>query len=365
MTIKPVLKTVAEFHIDFLQFLDENSQVTQPLPEFATPEILLRLYKQMTLTRVLDKKAVNLQRIGKMGTYPSSLGQEAVSVGTGYALKKTDVLCPYYRDQGVLLQRGVKMSEILLSWAGDERGHAFTNDAEDFPLAIPIATQCLHAAGVAFAIKHRQEKRAVLTNIGEGGTSKGDFYEALNVAGAWTLPLVFVVNNNQWAISVARDQQTHCQTIAQKAIAGGIPGIQVDGNDIIAVVYAVTEALQKARAGLGPTLIECITYRLCDHTTADDASRYRPEADYQAAWEKEPIRRLGYYLENLSLWSKEQEQQLQTDCSDVVEKAVTVFLNTKPAAITDIIDYTFATLPDALLEQREIIRQKKNEKENG
>ena len=346
---------VATFTIKNIQFLDADSKLSQPLPDFIDHDILLRLYKQMSLTRVLDTKAVNLQRTGKMGTYPSSQGQEAVSVGVGHSLEKNDVFCPYYRDQGTFLQRNVKISEIFGYWGGDERGSHFDNNAEDLPNCVPIAGQCLHATGVAYAMKYRKQQRAVLSMIGEGGTSKGDFYEAINIAGAWNLPCVFVVNNNQWAISVAREKQTACKTFAQKAIAGGIDGIQVDGNDIIAVVYAVKTALEKARRGEGATLIEAITYRLCDHTTADDANRYRDSDEHKAAWKEEPIARLGYYLEAQNLWSKEKEATLQKECQAVIDKAVKVYESQPPQQKTDFIDYLFAKLPEALQEQRDQI----------
>jgi 2-oxoisovalerate dehydrogenase E1 component alpha subunit len=347
-------KTIASFDIQYLRFLDENSKPTQNFPDFANdPGTLLSLYKKMALTRALDNKAINLQRTGKMGTYPSTQGQEAVGVGTGSALNKDDVYCPYYRESGALLQRGVSMTEILAIWGGDERGNLFKHAQQDFPTCVPIATQCLHAAGVAYAMKYRKEKRAVVTSIGEGGTSKGDFYEAMNFAGVHHLPVVFVVNNNQWAISVPRDIQTGAKTIAQKAIAAGIEGIQVDGNDVIAVRKAVLDALEKARNGKGPTLIEAITYRLCDHTTADDASRYQPPEEVKAAWKIEPIARLAHYLESQGLWSKEKETELQQQCSAEVEKAVQSYLaipKDKPEAMFDSL---YAELPEALLDQRD------------
>ncbi len=358
MTEKMKLKSIAQFAIHFLQYLDANHQPTQAFPEFATPERLLSLYRSMALTRALDHRAVNLQRVGKMGTYPSSLGQEAVGVGVGDAMHKDDVYCPYYRDQATFLMRGVKPSQILLYWGGDERGSIFIENKEDLPTSIPIATQCLHAAGVAFALKYRKQKRAALTMLGDGGTSRGDFYEAMNLAGEWNLPLVFVVNNNQWAISVPRSKQTAAQTIAQKAIAAGFDGIQVDGNDVIAVRHAVSEALQKAREGRGPTLIEAITYRLCDHTTADDMTRYSKEEDRKEAWHFEPIARLGYYLEAQNLWSKEKEAQLQQELRLEIEKAVEEYLNVTPPKATDIIDYLYQEIPEALLDQKDALGEK-------
>ncbi|MFW0072814.1 MAG: pyruvate dehydrogenase (acetyl-transferring) E1 component subunit alpha [Coxiella-like endosymbiont] len=353
MTAK--MMTVANFSIPYLRFLDANSHPTQLFPEFVNPDSLLYLYRQMVLIRHFDNKAVSLQRIGKIGTFPSSRGQEAVGVGTGNAMQEEDIFCPYYRDQGACLERGIKLSELLAYWGGDERGSHYSNPhvKEDFPNCVPIAAQLLHAAGVAYAVKYRKQKRAVLTICGDGGTSKGDFYEAINLAGCWQLPLVFIVNNNQWAISVARSQQTSCQTLAQKAIAGGFKGFQVDGNDIIAVRYAVSKALEKARYGGGPTLIEAVTYRLCDHTTADDATRYAPSEEFKAAWKIEPISRLRHYLESQHLWSREKEAELQKELAQEVGQIIEEFLNIPPPKSTDIFDYLYAELPQSLKKQRE------------
>ena len=270
-------------------------------------------------------------------------------------MQADDIFCPYYRDQGVYLQRDISMTDILTYWGGDERGSCFANNPRDYPICVPIANQSLIATGAAFALKHRQEAQAVVTTIGEGGSSKGDFYEALNVAGCWQLPVVFVVVNNQWAISVPRHKQTGAKTIAQKAIAGGLPGIQIDGNDVIAVVDTMHQALARARAGEGPTLIEMVVYRLSDHTTADDASRYRDRAELQAAWEHEPLRRLAHYLENQGLWSPEQETLLREDCARKIDDAVSAYQQTTPPTPTDMMDYLFDTLPSALQEQRDQI----------
>lgn len=348
---KPKMRIVASFDIPFLQYLDENSQATQDFPEFADPDTLLHLYRQMALTRIVDNKAVKLQRTGKMGTYPSTLGQEAVGVGTGSALKKEDIYCPYYRESGALLQHGVTIEELLAIWGGDERGNDFKNVQDDLPTSVPIATQCLHAAGIAFALKHRNEKRVAVTSIGEGGTSKGDFYEAINLAGSWHLPIVFVVNNNQWAISVPRDIQTGAKTIAQKAIAAGIPGVQVDGNDIIAVRTAISESIERARNGQGPTLIEAITYRLCDHTTADDATRYQPPEEVKEAWTKEPIARLAHYLEAQGLWSKEKEAEMQAELAKEVDEGIKAYLNRTKDKPKAMFDHLYAELPEALQDQ--------------
>lgn len=354
------MTTIANFKIDFLQYLDSSGQPVQDFPEFAkNPDVLIELYRKMVLVRQFDTKAIALQRTGKMGTFPSSLGQEAISVGMGKAMAKDDIFCPYYRDQGAMYIRGVKLQEILAYWGGDERGSQFQHPdvSSDFPIAVPVASQCLHATGCAYAIKHRKENRAVVTTVGDGGTSKGDFYEALNLAGVWNLPVVFVINNNQWAISVPLSLQTHAQTLAQKAIAAGIEGIQVDGNDVIAVHEAVTKALIKAKSNGGPTLIEAVTFRLCDHTTADDAKRYVNPEDINNAWRFEPIQRLRDYLLNTHLWSQEKEQELLDQCTTEIETAVSDYLAMPPQKPTAIVDYLYETWPTNLQAQRDELEE--------
>lgn len=350
------MTTVATFNIEYTRFLDPQGKLTQALPAFAEdPKKLIELYRVMTKLRVFDTKAIALQRTGKMGTYASTLGQEAVGVAVGHAMRVDDALCPAYREYGVQFQRGVKMSDILLYWGGDERGSNF-NNANDFPIAVPIGTQGLHATGIATAFKIRKQPRVAVTLCGDGATSQGDVYEAMNVAGVWKLPVVFVVNNNQWAISVPRSKQTAAQTIAQKAIAAGFTGEQVDGNDVIAVRYVVEKALEKARRGEGPTLIEAITYRLCDHTTADDANRYRSKEDLEKAKSEEPLIRLRAYLFDQKLWSEAEEQALLEQASVEVEAAVQEYLSMTPQPVEAMFDYMYAKLPHDLKEQREIAK---------
>ena len=346
---------VARFEIPYTQVLNSNGELCAALPAWAhDTSALLELYRTMVRTRLFDKKAIALQRTGKMGTYAPINGQEAISTAIGHAMHAEDVFIPYYRDYAAQFQRGVKMSEILAYWGGDERGSQFACDSEDFPICVPIASQCLHAAGVAFAFQYRNQARVAVVCIGDGGTSEGDFYEALNVAGIWKLPVVFVVNNNQWAISVSIDQQTATQTLAQKAIAAGFEGIQVDGNDIFATRQMIGEAIEKARRGEGPTLIEAMTYRLCDHTTADDATRYQPKNDVDKAILQEPIGRFKHYLTQQKLWSDSQEEELIQACSQDVQQAVDEYLNRPSQPISSAFDYHFATLPDYLIEQRAV-----------
>ncbi|KTC75222.1 Pyruvate dehydrogenase e1 component subunit alpha [Legionella birminghamensis] len=349
------MTTVAQFEIEFIQCINEHGGSCGSLPAFANnDQVLQELYRIMVRTRIFDRKAIALQRTGKMGTYAPINGQEAISTAIGHAMRAEDVLIPYYRDYAAQFQRGVKMSEILAYWGGDERGSHFANNKEDLPICVPIASQCLHAAGVAFAFKYRHQPRVAVTCIGEGGTSEGDFYEAMNVAGAWKLPVVFIVNNNQWAISVPLSKQTATQTVAQKAIAAGFTGVQVDGNDVLACRQVIGEAIEKARRGEGPTLIEALTYRLCDHTTADDATRYQPQDEVEAAKPKEPISRFRHFLEEKKLWDAAKEEQLTIEASNEVQAAVDEYLGQKRQAITSIFDYHYEKLPDYLIEQRAI-----------
>jgi 2-oxoisovalerate dehydrogenase E1 component alpha subunit len=279
------MTTVAEFKIDYHQVLDPEGKLVARLPSFAEDvNEVVKMYEAMTRVRVFDTKAVNLQRTGQLGTYPPSLGHEATHIGVGAAMRPEDVLAPVYREFGTQLWRGVTMTEILKYWGGDESGNDFAGPRHDFAWCVPIATQTLHAAGAAMAFKVKREPRCALAYIGDGGTSEGAFYEALNLSGARKLPVVFVVVNNGWAISVPLKEQTATQTLAQKSIAAGIPGIQVDGNDVFAVRDVVSRALETARTGGGPCLIETLTYRLSDHTTADDASRYRSDGEVRTAW---------------------------------------------------------------------------------
>jgi 2-oxoisovalerate dehydrogenase E1 component alpha subunit len=350
-------KTLAEYSIPYIQILNEKAELCGSLPAFAedTPT-LLQLYRIMVLTRLFDKKAITLQRTGKMGTYAPVHGQEAIAAAIGHCMRPTDILIPYYRDYAAQFQRGVRPSDILSYWGGDERGNAYPYqpDSKDLPICVPIATQCLHAAGVAFSIQYRKENHVAVVSIGDGGTSEGDFYEALNVAGVWKLPVVFVINNNQWAISVPLSQQTAAQTLAQKAISAGFQGVVVDGNDILALQQEIGAAIEKARRQEGPTLIEARSYRLSDHTTADDATRYQPQDEVETNKLKEPLMRFKRFLEEHHHWTNEQEEALITECNIQIQAEIDAYIQRPKQPVTAMFDYHYATLPDYLIEQRAI-----------
>lgn len=345
--------TTFSAEISFFRYLNPDGSAEADLPSFATDtEALSALYKAMVLTRIIDERAVALQRTGRLGTYASSLGQEGVGVGAASAMRPDDVLVPGFRDQGAQLWRGVSIVEHLSYWGGSERGSAFAEAKEDLPVSIPVGTNFPHAAGVALAFKRRGEDRVAVVMAGDGATSKGDFYEAMNIAGVWKLPVVFVINNNQWAISVPRSEQTAAETLAQKGIAAGIPGEQVDGCDVIAVRDRVEAAIARARRGDGPTLIEAITYRLSDHTTADDAGRYRDEEQVRRHWREEPVARLRAYLASREIWDKDREEQVLADCRAKVDAAIAAYEALPAEAPEAMFDHTYATLPAGLAAQR-------------
>lgn len=289
-------KTIEKFKIEWLQILDEHGNCDEELRPSLRDAEIKKLYQWMVLARTLDEKAVKLQREGRLGTYASILGQEASQIGSAYALEPSDWMFPSFREPGVSIVRGLPLRMIFQYWSGDERGSHIPPGQNDFPITIPVATHIPIAAGTAWAAKFDGQRIAIAVYLGDGATSKGDFHEGLNFAGVFSLPMVFLCQNNHWAISVPLRKQTLAKTLAQKAIAYGFEGIQVDGNDIFAVYLATKEALERARAGNGPTLIECVTYRIGDHTTADDASRYRSQDEVEQWRKKDPIDRLRNYM---------------------------------------------------------------------
>ncbi len=304
-------RIVETFQVKHLRILDEKGNADPALAPPLSDEELKRMYELLVLSRTFDQRALNLQREGRLGTYPSFLGQEASQVGSAFAAEKSDWLFTSFRESGVYVAMGCPLHLLFQYWAGDERGMRMPDNLNVFPLSIPVGTQITHAAGVAMAAKYRKDGAGVLVYFGDGGSSRGDFHEGLNMAGVFKLPVVFLCQNNQWAISMPRDRQTAAQTIAQKAWAYGFEGIQVDGNDVFAVYKATRDALMKAKGGGGPTLIECFTYRVADHTTSDDASRYRTKEELEIWKARDPILRLRMFMEKKSLWSDAYQKDVE------------------------------------------------------
>ena len=348
------MTVAASFELEYLQYLGPDGKPVGELPEaFRDPKALLPLFKQMLFVRTFDSKAIKLQRTGKLGTYAASLGHEATHVGIGASMKPEDVFAPSYREYGAQFMRGVKPREVLLYWGGDERGNDFADAPHDYPWCVPISTQCLMAAGAALSFKLRGQDRIAVACCGDGGSSKTDFYAALNSSGAFKSPLVLCVVNNGWAISVPRHAQTGAATLAQKGLAGGLHCLQVDGNDLIAVLEGMRRATERARSGEGGSVIEFMTYRLHDHTTADDASRYRDEAEVKDGWTREPMTRLRTYLTDAGVWSEDEEAKWIEECGHKVDVEINAYLETPVQPVEAMFDHLYADPPADLLAQRE------------
>lgn len=347
------MTTAARFEIEFLQYLKPDGTLNGPLPP-AVPDndLLVAIFRKMLFLRTFDGKAIALQRTGKLGTYAACLGHEATHIGIGALMRPEDVFAPSYREYGAQFERGVQPRNVLLYWGGDERGNVFEGPKNDYPWCVPISTQMLMASGAALSFKLRKQARVAVAVCGDGGSSKTDFYAAVNSAGAYKLPLVLCVVNNGWAISVPRAAQTGAETLAQKGLAGGLHCLQVDGNDLVAVLEAMRRALELARSGGGGSVIEFLTYRLHDHTTADDARRYRGEDEVKAAWEKEPFIRLRTYLTAQKLWDDAQEKAWIEECSKKVDEEINAYLNTPVQPVEAMFDYLYAELPEDLRVQR-------------
>ena len=334
-----------------LDILDTEGRVDAALMPEIDPSRTRDLYRDMVLMRTFDTKALKLQRQGRMGTWPPIKGQEAIQAGVALAMGDNDWLIPAFREHGIMVLRGVPLHLVFAYWAGDERGSSYPEEVRCFPVAVPVGSQWQHGTGVGLSLKLREEDAVAVTFGGDGSTSEGDFHEAVNCAGVFGTKTVFVIQNNQWAISVPLHRQTAAETLAQKAHAYGIPGIQVDGNDVFAVYAAATEAIERTRRGEGPSLIEAVTYRLGDHTTADDASRYRTEEELEE-WEgRDPILRLRRYLVEQGLWDDDQETVLLEEAASWVDGQVKALEEMEPQAPEEIFTSMYAALPPHVVEQ--------------
>jgi pyruvate dehydrogenase E1 component alpha subunit len=339
---------IESFHVKRLDILDEHGNVDESLAPSLSDDELKKMYELLVLSRTFDQRALNLQREGRIGTFPSMMGQEASQIGSALAAEKSDWIFPSFRESGVYITMGFPMHSLVQYWSGDERGMKIPEGLNIFPLCIPVGTQIPHAVGAAMAAKYRKDRVAVLVYFGDGGTSRGDFHEGLNMAGVFKLPVVFLCQNNQWAISVPREQQTASRTIAQKAYAYGFDGIQVDGNDVLAVFKATKDAVRKAKDGGGPTLIECFTYRIADHTTSDDASRYRPKEELEMWKAKDPLLRMRLFMKKKNLWSEAYQKEVEARSTAAVDEAGKKAEAIAPPDPKDMFTYTYASLTQRL-----------------
>lgn len=328
---------------DMIQILDKDGKLVHPewLPDLSE-EKLLEMYQTMRFSRLIDEKTLQYQRQGRMLTYAPNLGQEAAQVGSIAAARQTDWVAPSFRELGVWLYKGAPLKNIFLYWFGNEWGMHMPETVKILPVSVPIASQFQHATGLAYASVFKGEDDVTLAYVGDGGTSQGDFHEALNFASVKSTPNVFIIQNNQFAISTRRATQSKTRTLAQKALGYGIPGYQVDGNDVLAMYVVTKAAVDRARAGEGPTLIEAFTYRMGAHTTSDDPTVYRDDAEVDAWRDKDPIDRFRKYLFEKGIWDEakenafvEEKNQYVKDVFEDVEKQGVV-------DIEDVFDYVYA-----------------------
>lgn len=352
------------YHVDYLSILDEDGKLDEALASDISDELVLRMHRAMLLARRLDERMLTLQRQGRLGTFAPVSGQEAAQVGAMAALRADDWFVPSFRETAAAIWRGTRLASLLLYNAGYNEGGAVPEDAHDLPIAIPVASQIPHAVGLAYAARYRGTDQVVITFFGDGATSEGDFHEALNFAGVFQTPTLFLCQNNQWAISVPREHQTHSKTLAQKALAYGVPGIQVDGNDLLAVFAATAEAAARAREGKGPTMIECITYRLSVHTTADDPSKYRSDEEVEAWRRRDPLPRIqGYLTEREKLGDKDIET-LEEEIAGEIDRAWSEAQAEmeRLGDPLDLFEHNYADLPAYLREQREELARRLTER---
>jgi pyruvate dehydrogenase E1 component alpha subunit len=342
--------------IEYLSILDEHGHVDSKLEPQLTPEQLKEMYWFMLLSRRADERMLNLQRQGRLGTFPQSSGHEAISIGSAFVLNKQDWHVPAYREQAGCLYRGWPLVQFLLYWGGYEEGARIADGVNDLPICVPVATQLLHATGLGMAMNVRKDKHVVMTYFGDGASSEGDCHEALNFASVFAAPVVFICLNNQYAISVPLERQMKCKTVAQRAIAYGMPGIRVDGNDVLAVYVAAKEAVDRARKGLGPTLIEGLTYRLTPHTTSDDPRRYR-SSEEEALWAKrDPLIRLRQYLLAKKSFKEKDFADMDLKATEEINTAIQQFeeLASTPKLNEPLrmFDHLYASMPEFLAEQK-------------
>lgn len=320
------------------------------------PETLVWLYENLVVTRDLDAEFVNLQRQGELALYASCRGQEAAQIGAAACLRKTDWLFPQFRELGVLMVRGIAPAQLAALWRGSWHGGLDFTSKCCAPVAIPIATNALHAVGAAMAAQRLGEDSLTVAFIGDGATSEGDSHEAMNMASVEKAPCVFYIQNNQWAISVPASRQYAAPTIAHRAIGYGMPGIRVDGNDILACYAVMTEAAERARAGDGPTLIEAVTYRMEPHTTSDDATRYRTAAELAEWSARDPITRYRRYLQDIGVLNERVEHRVEARSVRLRADLRNSVVGAPDLDVDELFDHVYAEITPELSAQRAQLR---------
>jgi len=335
-----------------LRIIDNEGEViNKELMPDLDDEAIIKAYKEMLYARVADQMAVSYQRQGRMYTYPPIIGQEAIQVAAGQLIREDDWLAPAFRELAIMMAKGVTLKEIFLYYMGNEHGSKFSKANHVLPICVPIGSQLLHATGIGYSIKYQKKDEVAFTFVGDGGTSEGDFSEALNFAGVWEVPVIFTIQNNQYAISVPVKSQTKSVNLAVKALGFGIPGIKVDGNDFFAMYVAYKEAFDHARAGKGAVLIEALTYRKGAHTTSDDPSKYRSKEEEQE-WDKtDPLVRLKKYLDRKGIWHEDEEKLIE-EYKQEIDLQFTEAENYAPYPLDDVFQYMYVDMPEGLKKQK-------------
>lgn len=356
---------------DVLQVLAADGTLTGEAPDPGiAPDQLLTIYRTMLRTRALDERGMNLQRQGRIHFYLACTGQEAASIASAAALEPDDWIVPSYRQPGSALVRGVPLKLMVFQLFGNARDlckgrqmpvHYAFKEQRFVSISSPIGTQIVQATGVAYGMKLKRKSSCALTYFGDGGTSSNDFHTGLNFAGVWKAPAIFFCENNQWAISVPAAKQTASATIAQKAVAYGMPGVRVDGNDALAVWKATRDARARALRGEGPTLIEAVTYRMAGHSSSDDPRRYRPDAECERMAKLDPIARLRRYLDGRGLWDDAKDEAAKREAKDEVNEAVKEAERTPRLELESLFTDVYKTMPKSLREQYDAERTARGE----
>ncbi|MBM3464096.1 MAG: pyruvate dehydrogenase (acetyl-transferring) E1 component subunit alpha [Armatimonadetes bacterium] len=346
------------------QVLSDDGELLSDRDPGLSDGVMARLYEAMARNRILDQRMLNLQRQGRIAFYGMIHGQEAATMGSALALEDRDWLFPALREGGAAILRGMSLGKVIAQVMGNDlddcRGrqmpcHPSSLQKHHVSMSSCIANQTTQAAGAAHAAKIRKDDVVIVSYVGDGGTSEPDFHAAMNWAGVYQLPLVMICQNNQWAISVPVTRQTASETIAVKALAYGMEGVRVDGNDALAVYAATKRAVDKARAGDGPTFLELVTYRMGGHTSADDPTRYRSEDEVEAWRRKDPLTRLRRFLEKRGLWDDEKQASLEKSYAEEISAAVEEAEKHPLPPPASMVEDVYAALPWHLREQQEEI----------
>lgn len=347
---------------DALQIIRDDGSIDASREPDLPADVLKALYRGLVLVRTIDTRMLSLQRQGRIGFYVPSSGEEAVQVGSAAALAPEDWVFPAYREPGVALWRGFPLKQYLCQMYGNaedlQKGRQMPNHyalraINLMSISSPVGTQIPHAVGCAWAMKIRGEPRVSIVYFGDGATSEGDFHAGMNFAGVFRVPCVFLCKNNQWAISVPVNRQTASKTLAQKASAYGFEGVRVDGNDLLAVYAATKAAVDKARGGGGPTMIEALTYRMGPHSSSDDPTRYRKGDEVESWRRRDPVEKFRRYLEHKGLYAKSWDEALHQEIDDAITEAVRYAEKVPPPPTESVFTDVYADVPWHLREQME------------